>query len=85
MNLGDFIMPFGEVVFFDKMIKIRKQGSFLMIGNTMINGSNGVDDDLFHDIKHDTMVTEFPLMLPFNEPGIFRSNGYGISFFARMV
>lgn len=73
------------MVFFDKMIQFGKQRSFFMIGNTMVNRSSGVNDDFFHDIKHDPMVTEFALMLPVDEFGIFRSNGYGVSFFAGMV
>lgn len=85
MNLGEFKMPLGMMVFFDKMIQIGKQRSFLMVGNTMVNRSGRVNDDFFHDIKHDTMVTEFALMLPVDEFGIFRSNRYGISFFAGMV
>ncbi len=73
------------MVFFDKMIQIGKQRRFFMIGNTMVDCSSRVNDDFFHDIKHDPMVTEFPLMLPIDEPGIFRSNRYGVSFFAGMV
>lgn len=73
------------MVFFDEMIQIGKQRSFFMVGNTVINSSPGVNDDLFHYVKHDPMVTEFPLMLPVDEFGIFGSNGYRINVFARMV
>lgn len=85
LNLGEFEMPLGMIVFFDKMIQIGKQRSFLMVSNTMVNRSGRINDHFFHYIKHDTVVTEFPLMLPVDEFGIFRSNRYGVSFFAGMV